>query len=60
VPRHLADALDQLGRFAASVDTAFAARFGGARIVDDPPDDEIDGEAPNSLGPSGHEPKGAE
>lgn len=60
VPRHLADALDQLGRFAASVDAAFAARFGGARIVDDPPDDEIDGEAPNSLGPSGHEPKGAE
>ncbi|MCA1008235.1 hypothetical protein LCL87_21210 [Rhodococcus hoagii] len=60
VPRHLADALDQLSRFATSVDAAFAARFGGARIVDDPPDDEFDDDAPNSFGPSDHEPKGAE
>lgn len=60
VPRHLADALDQLSRFAASVDAAFAARFGGARIVDDPPDDGFDGDAPTSLDPSDHEPKGAE
>ncbi|WP_420881538.1 T3SS (YopN, CesT) and YbjN peptide-binding chaperone 1 [Rhodococcus sp. (in: high G+C Gram-positive bacteria)] len=60
VPRHLADALDQLSRFAASVDAAFAARFGGARIVDDPPDDGFDGDAPTSRDPSDHEPKGAE
>jgi len=60
VPRHLADALDQLSRFAASVDAAFAARFGGARIVDDPPDDGFTGDAPTSLDPSDHEPKGAE
>lgn len=60
VPRHLADALDQLSRFAPDVDTAFAARFGGARIIDDPPDDEFEDDAPNSRDPSGHEPKAAE
>ncbi|PTR22896.1 hypothetical protein C8K36_11079 [Rhodococcus sp. OK519] len=59
VPRHLADALDQLSRFATSVDTAFATRFGGARIVDDGPDDHTGGDA-ISHDPSDHEPRGAD
>ncbi|QCQ90429.1 T3SS (YopN, CesT) and YbjN peptide-binding chaperone 1 [Rhodococcus sp. SGAir0479] len=42
VPRHLADALDQLSAFVPLVDTQFAARFGAARFADGLPDDESD------------------